>query len=155
MLVQQAQPPAVQKFIHQTFQDADEMAEALRFPCRITLIAVTFGVGGIIGPYIGAKFHKLCLWAAMHRLGYQASRLTQTVRPAKAKSLHYCRVGLRLGHTLRTIKFSEDSMELKSPFSDHLDRGGIYSAALFSFWRNSKQRSIFFVRNISAPLRTV
>jgi hypothetical protein len=60
MLVRQAQPPAVQKFIHQTFQDADEMAEALRLPCRIMLIAVTFGVGGIIDPYIGAKLHKLC-----------------------------------------------------------------------------------------------
>ncbi len=36
LIVQQFQPPTVQKFIHQRFQDADEMAEALRLPLRIT-----------------------------------------------------------------------------------------------------------------------
>jgi hypothetical protein len=45
------------------------------------------GVGCIIGPYICAKFHKLCIWAAMHRLGYQGSCLTQTVRSDQGRML--------------------------------------------------------------------
>jgi len=44
------------------------------------------GVGCISGSHIYAKPHRLCLWAAMHRLRYQDSRLTQTVRSGQGRN---------------------------------------------------------------------
>ena len=61
----------------------------------------------------------------MHRLRYQDSLLTQTVRSGQGRnfaSSHGEPEGP--GHTLRIIEILGGLMEIKSPFSEHLDRAG-------------------------------